>query len=308
MFNISTKICNVIIDPCIMNSSGPLCTTFEELKNIANSQAGAIVTKTCTKEPREGNPEPRIYEFGAGTINSIGWANLGCKKHGELIKKLKDYKKPIIASVGGFSVNEYVGVSKELAKCGANMLEVNLSCPNLPNFRPPAYVPEFAEKILNTIKKSVKIPISVKLPPYLDENLQIKMARVIKRSKVDCLTCVNSAGNTILIDANKEKICIKPKWGGLTGSYIKPLALGNIRRYYEFFNGKLPIIGVGGVWSGKDIFEHLLAGACAVQVGSAYLKEGAAVFQRLKEELTQIIKAKGYSNINKIIGELQEMG
>lgn len=304
---LSTKICNVVIDPCIMNSSGPLCTTLEELTNIANSAAGAIVTKTCTKEPREGNPEPRIYEFEWGTINSIGWANLGYKKHGEFIKKLRNYKKPVIASVGGFSVEEYITVSKELAKCGANILEVNLSCPNLPNFKPPAYVPEFAEKILNGIRKSVKIPMSVKLPPYLDENLQIEMAKVIKRSKVDCLTCVNSAGNAVLIDANKEKICIKPKWGGLTGSYIKPLALGNIRRYYKFFNGKLPIIGVGGVWSGKDIFEHLLAGANAVQVGSAYLREGTAVFQRLKEELIQIMKSKGYSNINEIVGNLQEI-
>jgi len=290
-----------------MNSSGPLCTTLEELRNIANSAAGAIVTKTCTKEPREGNPEPRVYEFEWGTINSVGWANLGYKKHGELIKKLKNYKKPVIASVGGFSVEEYITVSKYLARCGADILEVNLSCPNLPNFRPPAYVPEFAENILNGIRKSVEIPISVKLPPYLDENLQIEMARVIKRSKADCLTCLNSAGNALLLDANKEKMCIKPKWGGLTGSYIKPLALGNIKRYYNFFNGKLPIIGVGGVWSGKDIFEHLLAGASAVQVGSAYLREGTAVFQRLKEELIEIMKSKGYSNINEITGKLQEI-
>lgn len=298
-----TNIVGIKLNPCIMNASGPRCTTVEELEKLGESKAGAIVVKTATFEAREGNPKPRYYETSLGSINSMGLPNLGYKKYAEIIPKLKEkFGKPIIASIAGLQPDHFPIILKELEK-HADLVEVNLSCPNIIGKPQIAYDFEMSEKILDELVNISNKPFGVKLPPYFDPVYHKQMAEILKKINPAYIACINSPGSTLIIDYETEKIVIKPKFGGLGGNYIKPIALGNIRRFYELLEGKIPIIGVGGITSGTDIFEHLLVGASAVQVGTQYMREGAAVFERLEKELEEVLRSKGYSSVEEVVGK-----
>lgn len=313
----SCKIGNVEINPCIMNASGPRCITEDELNEIANSESGAIVTKTMTLESRKGNPEPRYFADDLGSINSSGLPNLGYKEYSRIISKLKSkmaknkiskskLSKPIIASISGMKYEDFSIICKELSKV-ADIIEVNLSCPNLVGKPQIAYDFETSEKLLEELRSIIKVPMTVKLPPYLDTAYRKQMADILLKSKVDGITLINSIGHTLIIDPDKEETVIKPNngLGGLGGKYIKPVALGNIWGFYSFIGKKIPIIGVGGIYSGKDAYEHILAGASAVQIATAYQEEGTEVFSRVKQELEQILRDKNVRDIKDKIGKLK---
>jgi dihydroorotate dehydrogenase (fumarate) len=156
MSSISCEILGLQFKSCIINAAGPKCTDEKELHAIGRSESGAIVMKTITIKPREGNPEPTIWIFKNGTINSVGWRNKGLEYYISVIPELKKYGKPIIASVGGFSSKEYTDVAREISQAGTDLIEVNLSCPNISNFPPPAYSHKIAAKILNKVGRLLK--------------------------------------------------------------------------------------------------------------------------------------------------------
>lgn len=135
------------------------------------------------------------------------------------------------------------------------------------------------------------------------------MARVLERSGVDFLSVINSVGNGLVVDAERECVVIKPKggFGGLGGAAIKPVALANVRAFWQRLGDRLPIIGTGGVGTGTDAFEHLLCGATAVQVGTALVEEGVGVFQRLEAELAGVLETKRYASPSACRGKLREL-
>ncbi|MDP2953596.1 MAG: dihydroorotate oxidase [Chloroflexota bacterium] len=290
-----------------MNASGALCMTQEELLALGESQAGAIVTKSMTREPREGNPEPRYYQFASGSINSMGLPNLGRRAYGQLIPRLSTFGKPVIASIAGFSVEEYVEVAEHISATGPDLVEVNLSCPNVAGKPQIAYDFEASASILKAVRRVVKQPMGVKIPPYLDLVLHEAMAKVLKENGADFLVAINSIGNALVIDPDREEAVIRPKGGlgGLGGACIKPVALANVRVFHQLMGPDFPIIGVGGIESGTNIFEHLLAGAGAVQVGTAFVREGIGVFPRLAGELGRFLGAKGYGSAFQVVGRLK---
>ncbi len=310
---LKSKIGNVEINPCIMNASGPRCITEDELSDIANSSSGAVVTKTMTLESRTGNQEPRYFADDLGSINSSGLPNLGYKEYSSIIlklkKKMKDKKilgKPIIASISGMKYQDFSVMAKEMNK-SADIIEVNLSCPNLVGKPQIAYDFETSEKLLGELRSIIQVPMTVKLPPYLDTVYRKKMSDILLKNKVDGITLINSIGHTLIIDSDKEETVIKPNngLGGLGGKYIKPVALGNIWGFYSFIGKRIPIIGVGGIYSGKDAYEHILAGASAVQIGTAYQEQGTQVFSRVKKELEIVLKEKKVKNIQDKVGKLK---
>jgi len=307
MSRTSTQVAGVKFDSYICNASGPLDASFEELQSLGESKSSAIMMKSCTIEPREGNPEPRYVRLPHGAIQSMGLPNLGYKKYLEFVKELKKYSKPIIASVSGLSLDDYVVMVKEFQKSNVDLIEVNLSCPNIEGKPQVAYDFEQSEKILSAIKGLGKIPLGLKLPPYNDFSFQKQMAELILKYDIKFITCINSIGNTLVIDPEKESTIIKPKkgFGGLSGEYIKPVALANVRAFYELLNGKVSIFGVGGINTGSDAFEFLLAGADAVQVGTVFEKEGSGCFERINMELEEILLKKGYDSIESVKGNLK---
>jgi dihydroorotate dehydrogenase (fumarate) len=151
--------------------------------------------------------------------------------------------------------------------------------------------------------------MGVKLPPYFDPAHQEAMARVLERVGVDFLSLINSVGNGLVVDPEKEAVVIKPKggFGGLGGTLIKPVALANVRAFWKLFSGRLPIIGTGGVTSGVDAFEHFLCGASAVQVGTVLVEEGLGVFERLEREVAAVLARKGYDSPAACRGKLKEL-
>ncbi|MBD0315444.1 MAG: dihydroorotate oxidase [Nitrospiraceae bacterium] len=309
MIDISTTIAGVTLPTCFMNAAGALCVTSEELTALGRSRAGAIVTKSMTVDPRSGNPEPRYYGFPGGSINSMGLPNLGHKAYAELIPELKTFGKPVIASVAGLCEDDFPTIATTINAAKPDLIEVNLSCPNIPGKPQIGYDPEASERLLRRVRQVITVPMGVKLPPYFDPAHHEAMAQVIGRCGVDFINMINSVGNGLVVDSVREAVVIKPKggFGGLGGALIKPVALANVRAFYKLFQGRIPIIGTGGVVHGSDAFEHLLCGASAIQIGTVLVEEGLEVFGRLEKELTEILSKKGYQSIGDCRGKLKEL-
>lgn len=302
-----TKVAGIELESCILNASGPNDSTFEELEIIAKSASAAVMMKSCTIEPREGNDEPRYVRIPSGSIQSMGLPNLGYQEYIKISVELKKYKKPIIASIAGFSIDDYQKMVKAFQASEVDLIEINLSCPSIEGKPAIAYDFEQFELVLKSVSNLGEKPLGLKLPPYYELAHHKKVAELITRYNISFITCINSIGNTLIVDSEKESPVIKPRkgFGGLGGGYIKPVALGNVRAFYEIFKGRVSIMGVGGIKSGTDVFEFLLAGADAVQIATTFEKEGPACFKRINEELEEILKRKKQVSIEQVRGNLK---
>lgn len=291
----------------IMNASGPLCTSENELFAIGQSASCALVTKSMTLAPRAGNDRPKYFESEFGSINSNGLENPGFEKYCELIPRLKEFHKPVVASCVGFKAEEFEVMLKALDFAGADIIEANLSCPNIPGKPQVAYDLDTAEEYLKALRAATTKPIWIKLPPYLEEVHRSEMAKLLLKHRIDGVVLVNSVGNALWVDPAREQAVIKPKsgLGGLGGKFIKPVALGNVWSFFRELRDRIPIIGVGGVYSGADAFEFFLCGAQLVQVGSAFKREGTGIFARLNSELEMLMQKKGYSHVDDFRGKLK---
>lgn len=307
--DLSVTIAGVRFPGCFMNASGARCVTREELLALAGSRAAAVVTKSMTLESRQGNPEPRYQAIPLGSINSMGLPNLGYRAYAELIPELKRFGKPVIASVAGLCERDFVTIARAIDAAGPDLVEVNLSCPNIPGEPQIGYDADASERLLRQVRDVVRLPMGVKLPPYFDPAHHEKMAQVLDRAGVDFLSLINSVGNGLVVDPERESVVIKPKggFGGLGGTLIKPVALANVRAFWKLFQGRMPVIGTGGVVNGTDAFEHLLCGASAVQVGTRLVEEGVEVFSRLEQELASVLEKKGYASPSACVGKLKEL-
>jgi dihydroorotate dehydrogenase (fumarate) len=262
-----------------------------------------------TREPRAGNPEPRYFAFSEGSVNSMGLPNLGYRAYAQIIPTLKAFGKPVIASIAGLCEEDFPEIARTISNAEPDLLEVNLSCPNIAGKPQIGYDFDASERVLRQVRAVCGGPIGVKLPPYFDPAHHAAMAEVLRRVPVDFLSLINSVGNALVIDPELESVVIKPKggFGGLGGAMIKPVALANVRAFWKAFQGRIPIIGVGGVRSGTDAFEHLLAGASAVQIGTALVEEGPKVFDRIQQELQGVLARKSYHGVQSVVGRLQEL-
>jgi len=302
-----TEISGVKLNSYIFNASGPNNSNLDELKIISESGSAAVMMKSCTIEPRKGNEEPRYSRLPFGSIQCMGLPNLGYREYVKFASHLKQCNKPIIASVAGLCTEDYQEMVKEFQKSEVDLIEVNLSCPNLAGKPPVAYDLKQVELVLNKIMNLGSKPVGLKLPTYYTRNHYERMAELIQKYGISFITCINSLGDTLVINSEKESTLLKPKrgFGALSGEYIKPLALANVRIFYELLKNKVSVIGVGGIKSGSDVFEFLLAGADAVQVGTTFEKEGFSCFERLNREFEKIIRKKGYDSIQEIKGKLR---
>ena len=307
--DLSTQIAGIQFSSCLMNGSGALCVTKDELEQLGTSSSGAIVTKSMTLQARQGNPEPRYVGFDGGSINSMGLPNLGYAAYAKMIPGLRRFGKPVIASVAGLQMDDFLTIAKAINDSGPDLIEVNLSCPNIPGKPQIGYDAEASERLLTTLRDQVSVPMGVKLPPYFDPAHQDMLAKVLDRVPVSFITTINSVGNGLVIDYETEAVVIKPKggFGGLGGRIIKPVALANVRAFWKLLGDHIPIIGIGGVETGRDVFEHVLCGASAVQIGTALVEDGVQVFERLGRELTQCLKEKAYTSLADCKGKLQEL-
>lgn len=315
--NLETTVAWVKFAHPIFNASGPDCTTLEELEWLWKSESSWIMMKSCSVEPRDWNELPRYSEVHLWSINSMWLPNLGYKKYIDFSKKLHKYNKPIITSVVWFTgwkkreKNDFADVTQAFQDdSGVSLIEINLSCPNVVWKAQIAYDFEAADYLIGMVENLWDTPIGLKLPPYFDPIHTEAMAEIIlKHTNVKFVTTINSVGNTLIIDSEKEEPLIKPKWGfgWLWWEFVKPIALANVRALYKLIWHKVDIIGVWWIYTGQDVFDFLLCWAKAVQIGTIYKKEGTNSFARIKREFEEYVTQKGYTSVDDFIGKLKEL-
>lgn len=309
--NLETSVWGVRMDNPLCNASGPICTTLKELEWLQMSAAGSYIMKSCTLEEREWNPEPRYVDLEFGSINSMWLPNLWYKQYIEFSQELKrGSDKPLLASVAGLSPNHFpIMVQAMQDESEVDLIEVNLSCPNVIGKPQIAYDFDAADEILWKVEKLGSKKIGVKLPPYFDPVHSEQMAKVLLKHDVSFITCINSVWNTLFIDPEKEQVVIKPKggFGWLWGDYVKPVALANVRKFYELLGDKIDIVWVWGIKSWVDVFEFILAGASAVQLGTVYAQQWTECFERILEEFKEYASDKWYGCIDDIKGKLKTL-
>ncbi|XIL22288.1 dihydroorotate oxidase [Enterococcus faecium] len=310
--SLETTFANHIFANPLMNASGVHCMTTQELDELAHSEAGAFITKSCTINERKGNPEPRYFDVPLGSINSMGLPNLGFSYYLEYAlayeKVQENQNQPLFFSIAGMSVQENLEMLEKIEKSGFNgITELNLSCPNVPGKPQLAYDFEATYETLKEVFSIFSKPLGIKLPPYFDFAHFDQMADILNQFPLTYVNAINSVGNGLYIDTEQEAVVIKPKegFGGIGGEYIKPTTLANVRAFYTRLKPEIQIIGTGGIRTGQDAFEHLLCGASMLQIGTELHKEGPEIFSRIIKELTQIMSEKGYTSIDEFKGKLR---
>lgn len=309
---ISTKIGKISMETCIYNASGVGCRTHEELLKLNNcNSVGAVVSKSTTLFPRDGNLEPRYWDNGSNlSINSSGLPNKGYYYYldDQIITSIN---KPYIVSISGTSFEDNISILDFACSKNIDGIELNLSCPNVIGKSQIGYDFEEMEKLVsksrNIIPSISNINFGVKLPPYFDFAHYEAAAGILNRNQIDTITCINSLGNGLVVDPIKEQAVIKPKggFGGIGGQVVKPIALANVRKFSELTNAD--VIGCGGIATGWDAFEHILCGAKAVQIGTQFYMEDLDAFSRITSELSDIMRSKNYQTISEFCGKLQTM-
>lgn len=261
---------------------------------------GSLSMKGTTKEPRFGNPTPRIAEIPDGLINSVGLQNPGVEKviSEELPKLRQVYSKPVLANISGFSVDEFVDCAKKFDDAeGVGILEINISCPNVHGGGMSFGTdPKAAAAVTEAVKKAVKKPVYVKLTPNVTDITVI--AKAVEAAGADGVCLINTLLG-MRIDLKRRRPVIANKMGGMSGPCLLPLALRMVYQVYETVN--IPIIGMGGVASAEDVVEMMLAGASAVEVGAANLVDPFAC-KRIIEALPETMKKYNIENLKDIIG------
>ncbi len=282
-----------------MLASGILGYSSETFTAIVEGGAGAIVTKSVGLKPRKGYANPTIVQANCGLINAMGLPNPGIEEFVHEIREAKAaFSIPLIVSVYGHSAEEYVAVAEKAVIAGADAVELNLSCPHVKETGSEiGQNPRALAEVVGKVKSSISKPVIVKLSPNVTSIAEI--AEVAANAGADALTAINTV-KAIAIDAETSMPILSNKVGGLSGAAIKPIAL---RCVYDIFERvKVPVIGCGGIASARDAVEFLLAGASAVQVGTAIAAKGAGVFKTIARGIDSYLKRKGYESVNDIVG------
>jgi dihydroorotate dehydrogenase (NAD+) catalytic subunit len=286
----------------VMTASG-CCGYGEELAQVFPlSKIGALVTKSITLQPRPGHPPPRTAETAGGMLNAIGLANVGIDRFlTEKVPFLAKQKTKVIVNVAGSSIAEYVELCRRLNDCPrADMIELNISCPNVDNGMEFAVDPAATEKVVAAVKKVFSRPVITKLSPNVTDIVTI--ARAAENGGADALSLINSVVGTA-VDIETWRPRLTNNRGGLTGPAIKPIALAKVDAVYN--HCRLPLIGIGGIRNYRDVVEFLLCGASAVQIGTALFIEPDAPV-KIVRDLTQYMRRKKIKTVSELVGKVRK--
>jgi dihydroorotate dehydrogenase (NAD+) catalytic subunit len=295
--SLKTSITNVKLEHPLMNSSGILGSEPETIDILIRYNVSAVVSKTITYEPRKGYDPPIVVELrNGGLINAVGLANPGRDIIPKLIERARRYNRPIIISVGGSSVKEFVEVASTADLYKADAVELNLSCPHTKGYGIEiGSDPENVSEIVEAVSGSIKIPVIAKLG--LSDRILRSAEKALEKG-AKALTLINTI-KALVIDVYSMKPILTNIFGGLSGPPIHPIA---VRIVYEIYRELKPeIIGVGGVSDWRDVAEFILAGAKAVQIGTALIKKPDIIPEILKDLQNWMIEMN-IKDINEVVG------
>lgn len=300
MVNTKVVLSGITLDNPVIPASGTFGYGYEFAELYDINCLGTFSFKGTTKDPRFGNPTPRIAECSAGMINAVGLQNPGVEKviSEELPKLKKCFNKPVMANVSGFSVDDYVYTCQRLdGEEQIGWFEVNISCPNVHGGGMTfGTMPEAAAEVTAAVKKVTSKPVYIKLTPNVTDIVSI--AKACEDAGADGISLINTLLG-MRIDLKTKKPVIANTMGGFSGPAIKPVALRMVYQVYEAV--KIPVIGIGGVATAEDVIEMMLAGATAVQVGAANLVDPYTC-RDIVETLPETMKKYGIESLEEIIG------
>lgn len=297
--SLNVNLAGLKLDNPTILASGILGYSAETFESIAKGGAAAIVTKSIGLKPRMGYANPTIVQADYGLINAMGLPNPGIN---EYIKEIREAKAiltvPLIVSIYGYSVEEYETIAKKAVNAGADALELNVSCPHVRETGSEiGQNPKVLADVVRKIKASVDKPVFVKLSPNVTSIAEI--AEASAKAGADALTAINTV-KAMAIDAETAMPILSNRVGGLSGPAIKPIALRCVYEIYE--SVKLPIIGCGGIADWQDAVEFMLAGATAIQIGTAIATRGTNVFKEVTRGINAYLKRKGFKSVEEIVG------
>ncbi len=295
--HLATSIGQIQLDRPVMLASGILGISLDVFNRLYRSGAGAVVTKSLSKEPWEGYPNPTIFSVkGDGWINAVGLSNPGAPNFAKIIESNQDV--PIIVSLVGSIPEDFEMMIKEFENCKVTAYELNLSCPHVAKVGlEVGDDPELVKKIVTTVKNSTDVPIIAKVG--LGTTHYLNTVSTAIDSGIDAITAINTV-RAMAIDVETKRPILSNKFGGLSGTPIKPIAL---RCVYEISSKyDIPIIGCGGISTWEDAVEFFLAGASAIQIGSAIGDNWVGVFSDINNGITSYMKRNGFSKIEEMVG------
>ena len=318
--SLATTLAGIPLSTCVYNASGPRTGSAAALAKIAASAAGAVLTKSATLEQQSGNPQPRTWHSPSNmaSLNSEGLPNNGIDYYissstmEETMQAACPPDKPYMVSISGKTLDDNLKMLDRIAKVQDKIssVELNLACPNVIGKPIIGYDFDQMKMILTTIsKKKYKFTLGLKLPPYLDSKHLQEAAAIINEhsNMVGYVVCINTVGNALALCEHSEAPIIAANNGlaGLSGPAIKYTALSNVNQMRRNLVPSIDVVGVGGVETGTDAFLFLLSGATAVQVGTCHWKEGPKCFDRICQELKDLMAEKGYKSIEEVKDKLK---
>ena len=304
MSDINTKVnlCGVELKNPVMVASGTFGSGEEYSEFVDLNRLGAVVTKGVANIPWPGNPTPRVAEVYGGMLNAVGLQNPGidvfCNRD---IPFLKNYDTKIIVNVCGKSTKDYLEVVERLADEPIDMMEINISCPNVKEGGIAfGQDPKLVEQITSDIKKIAKQPVIMKLSPNVTDITE--MARAAEAGGADCLSLINTLTG-MKIDIDRRTFVLANKTGGMSGPAIHPIAVRMVYQVAQAVN--LPLIGMGGIASANDAIEMILAGATAVSVGTANFVDPRTTI-KVVEGIESYMRKYGVKDIKELVGAVHE--
>ena len=300
MGRLNVNLCGIELSNPIIPASGTFGFGYEFAELYDINILGSFSFKGTTKEPRFGNPTPRIAECYSGMINSVGLQNPGIEKvlSEELPKLRQCFHKPVVANISGFSLDEYVYCCEKIDKEEqVGLIEVNISCPNVHgggmSFGTSC---ESAAEVTKAVKAVTTKPVYIKLSPNVTDIVSI--AKACEEAGADGISMINTLMG-MRIDLKTKKPVVYNKSGGYSGPAILPVSLSMVYKVYEAVN--IPIIGMGGISTAENVIEMMLAGATAVEIGAANLID-PFVCKKIIEDLPAVMQKYGINNLKDIIG------
>ena len=299
------KIGNISFDNPIWVASGTFGYGTENPELVDVDKLGAIVTKSITLYPREGNPPPRIVETASGMINSIGLANIGVDKYiKEMIPIYDNVSTKIIMNIAGTDINEYVEIIEKVESVSSSITgyEINISCPNVKKGGMEFGVDAaMTEELTAELRKRTNRLLIMKLSPNVSDIVSIGMSA--QEAGADAVSAINTVVG-MSIDSNSGKSNIYTTYGGLSGPAIKPVGLAAVHKLFQKLS--IPIVGIGGIVSSNDVIEYVLAGSSAVQIGTAnYRNPGTG--ENIVDQLNQEISDSKWESVKEMIGKVKTL-
>lgn len=298
MTDLTTTLGPLTLNNPTMLASGIMDEDAGSIRRMITSGAGAIVTKSIGLHPREGYPNPTIVETPHGLLNAMGLPNPGITDYTTELDSLHPSPVPLIASIYGKDPDEFHQLATSMEQHHAAALELNVSCPHAKHYGMEVGMdPTLLAEITNRVKETVDIPVYVKLSPNAPDISSL--ARAAQDAGADGIVAINTLrGMSINLDL-KQPI-LSNKIGGYSGPAVKPIG---IRCVYEISQQvSIPIIGVGGITTGTDAIEYLMAGASAIQIGTAVYLRGPTVFTEITEEISSWLQTHHYTHLRDVIG------